>query len=185
MTASPPVQSLPPAAELQSRLQQALEAARRAGASAAEASLGVSRGLSVAVRMGEVESVQFQRDRDLSVSVFFGQRTGSASTTDLSDAALNRTVEAACAIAKAGGEDPCVGLADPSLMARDFPDLDLNHRWELPAEDAIEIACWWPKSAAFAVDKPGDAVRGRQRGHAPVAEPLRQHPRLLRQPLVH
>ena len=152
MTTNPPVQTLPNAAELQPRLQQALETARRAGASAAEASLGVSRGLSVAVRMGEVESVQFQRDRDLSVTVFFGQRTGSASTTDLSEAALARTVEAACAIAKAGGEDPCVGLADPTLMATEFPNLDLNHPWDLPAEDAIEIARQ-AEAAAFAADK--------------------------------
>ncbi len=152
MTSPLPSSSLPTAAELQPRLAQVLELARRGGASAAEAYLGASRGLSVGVRMGEVESVQFQRDRDLSVTVYFGQRTGSASTTDLGEAALARTVEAACAIAKAGGEDPCMGLADAALMATEFPDLDLSHPWELSAEGAIELARE-AEAAAFAADQ--------------------------------
>ena len=152
MTHQPPATSLPSVAELQPRLAQALELAKRGGASAAEAHLGASRGLSVSVRMGEVESVQFQRDRDLSLTVYFGQRTGSASTTDLSEAALARTIEAACAIAKAGGEDPCMGLADAGLMAKEFPDLDLSHPWEVSAETAIEMARE-AEAAAFAADK--------------------------------
>jgi PmbA protein len=150
-TAAPPAACLPDFPELEPRLDAALSLARSLGASAAEGYLSVSRGLSVAVRQGEVESVQFQRDRDLSVTVFFGQRTGSASTTDLSDAALKRTVEAACAIARAGGEDPCVGLADPARMCREFPDLGLHHPQVLEPEAAIELAraC---EAAAFAVD---------------------------------
>jgi len=152
MTTQPPAQNLPSVAELQPRLAQALELATRGGAGAAEAHLGASRGLSVSVRMGEVESVQFQRDRDLSVTVYFGQRTGSASTTDLSEAALARTIEAACAIAKAGGEDPCMGLADAELMAKEFPDLDLSHPWDVSAETAIEMARE-AEAAAFAADK--------------------------------
>jgi PmbA protein len=152
MTTQPPAQNLPSVAELQPRLAQALELAKRGGASAAEAHLGASRGLSVNVRMGEVESVQFQRDRDLSVTVYFGQRTGSASTTDLSEAALARTIEAACAIAKAGGEDPCMGLADAALMAKEFPDLDLSHPWDVSAETAIEMARE-AEAAAFAADR--------------------------------
>lgn len=151
MTSQVPTQALPSVAELRPRIEQALELARRNGASAAEVHLGASRGLSVSVRKGEVESVQFQRDRDLSLSVFFGQRTGSASTTDLEPAALARTVEAACAIARAGGEDPCVGLADPALMATAFPDLDLNHPWDLSAEQAVELARA-SEAAAFAAD---------------------------------
>ncbi len=151
MTVSAPVQTLPSVAELQPWVQRVLDGARKLGASAAEASVGVSRGLSTSVRMGEVESVQFQRDRELSISVLFGQRTGSASTGDLSDAGLQRAVEAACAIARASGEDPCVGLADAALMATNFPDLDLCHPWDLSAEAAIELAkeC---EAAAFAAD---------------------------------
>jgi PmbA protein len=149
---SQPVQQhLPSAAELEPRLHQVLDTARRAGASAAEAHIAVSRGLSVSVRKGEVESLQFQRDRELALTVYFGFRTGSASTTDFSDHALQRTVDAACAIARAGGEDPCVGLADASLMATEFPDLDMCHPWDLPAEHAIDIARE-TEAAAFAAD---------------------------------
>lgn len=155
MTALPPAAAdstlLPAQAELEPRLAQALDTAKRLGATSAEAYLSVSRGLSVAVRKGEVESVQFQRDRDLSVTVFFGHRTGSASTTDLGETALKRTVEAACAIAQAGGEDPCVGLADAARMATRFPDLDLFHPHALSPEEAIALArdC---EAAAFKVD---------------------------------
>jgi PmbA protein len=79
---STPATPLPSAADLEPALLRALDTARSLGASGSEASLGVSRGLSVNVRMGEVDSVQFQRDRDLAVTVYFGHRTGSASTTD-------------------------------------------------------------------------------------------------------
>lgn len=151
MSSQPPAQNLPSVAELQPRLAQAMDLAKQAGATGAEGHLGASRGLSVNVRMGEVESVQFQRDRDLSITVYFGHRTGSASTTDLSDSALRRTVEAACAIARAGGDDPCMGLADAELMAKEFPDLDLSHPWDLTAEHAIELARE-AEAAAFAVD---------------------------------
>ncbi|MDB5985452.1 MAG: pmbA [Nevskia sp.] len=151
MTTSAPVQTLPSVAELQPWLARALASAKQLGASAAEVSVGVSRGLSTSVRMGEVEAVQFQRDRELSIAVLFGQRTGSASTGELSEAGLQRAVEAACAIARASGEDPYVGLADAALMATNFPDLDLCHPWNLSAEAAIDLAkeC---EAAAFAAD---------------------------------
>jgi PmbA protein len=131
---------------------RALAAARAGGASQAEASLSYSIGLTVNVRESQPESVEFQCDRDLGITVYFGQRSGSASTSDWSDAGLARTVEAACAIARASGEDPCSGLADAALMASEFPDLDLYHPWALSAEDAVEIArgC---EAAALALDK--------------------------------
>lgn len=152
MTVAVSASNLPTAAELQPWLSRALEAACRAGATAAEANVGVSRGLTVSVRMGEVEKLEFQRDRDLSLTVYFGQRTGSASTGELTDAGLARAVEAACNIARASGEDPCVGLADPALMARRFPDLDLLHPWNLAPDTAVDLAraC---EAAAFAADR--------------------------------
>jgi PmbA protein len=142
---------IPSAADLQPWLQRMLDAAARAGAGAAEVQLGVSRGLSVGVRLGEVESVQFQRDRDLSLTVYFGQRSGSATATELSEESIARTVAAACAIARVGGEDPCVGLADPARMATYFPDLDLFHPWAISTDEAIDLArdC---ERAALAVD---------------------------------
>ena len=141
---------IPTGEELAPRIAQVLERARANGATAADASLGVTRGLSTSVRKGEVESVEFHHDRELSLDVFFGQRTGSASTGDLSDQGLAQAVDAACAIAKASGEDPCNGLADAHRMATRFPDLALDHPWDLSTEDAIERARA-AESAALAV----------------------------------
>lgn len=120
--------------------QAALSAAREQGASAAEAGAHLSQGLSVTVRLGQVETLEQTRDKGLNVTVYFGKRTGSASTTDLSPVAVRDTVRAACAIARYTAEDDCVGLADPDRLARDIPDLDLLHPWSPGVEGAIAIA---------------------------------------------
>lgn len=145
--------SLPPASELETWALRALDAARGAGASQAEVNVSTSRALTVNVRMRELESVEFQRDRDLHLTVYFGHRMGSASTADLSEAGLADTVAAACAIARAGGEDPCLGLADPALLAdpKSLPDLDLHHPWALTPEQAADLAIA-SEAAAFAAD---------------------------------
>lgn len=131
---------LTPRAELEPWVHDALAAARRLGASQADVHVSVARGLSLTVRKGEVESVEFHHDRELSLAVYFGQRSGSASTADLSRRGLDDAVAAACAIAKASGEDPCSGLADADRMAREFPELDLDHPWEQTTDEAIERA---------------------------------------------
>jgi PmbA protein len=100
----------------------------------------VSQGLSVSVRLREVDTVEYQRDRGLGVTVYFGQRKGAASTADLSPAAVRETVAKACAIARFTAEDPYAGLVEPEALARDIPDLDLDHPWELSPEAAIELA---------------------------------------------
>ena len=117
-----------------------LDEAGRQGASQCEADANVSQGLGVTVRLGEVETIEYQRDRGLGVTVYFGQRKGSASTADLSREAVRQTVEKACAIAKYTAEDPYAGLIDPEALARDIPDLDLDHPWELTPEAAIDMA---------------------------------------------
>ncbi|MGQ0587197.1 MAG: metalloprotease PmbA [Gammaproteobacteria bacterium] len=131
---------LPAPAELEPWIHRALDAAGREGASSADASVSVSRGLSLTVRKGEVESVEFHHDRELSLEVFFGRRAGSASTADLTARGLGQAVAAACAIARASGEDPCNGLADADRMATAFPELDLDHAWEMTTDEAIERA---------------------------------------------
>ena len=120
--------------------QAALEAARSQGATAAEAGAHLSQGLSVTVRLGEVETLEQTRDKGLSVTVYFGQRSGSASTTDLSPSAVRETVRAACTIARFTAEDECAGLADPDRLARQIPDLDLLHPWNPGVEQAIALA---------------------------------------------
>jgi PmbA protein len=138
--------------DLETIVTTILDEAKRQGASAAEAGVNAESGLSVTVRLGEVETVEHNRDKGLGVTVYFGQRKGSASTSDFSRAAIRETVGAACAIAKYTAEDPCAGLAEAELMAKHIPDLDLHHPWALSAEHAIELAeeC---EAAAQAVDK--------------------------------
>ncbi len=133
-------QQLPDVESLQPVLELALDTAKAAGASACATGLAVSTALSVNVRMGEVETVEFQNDRDLGVTVYVGQRKGSASTADLSEAAVREAVEAAVAIARHSGEDPYAGLADPARMATTFADLDADHPWVLDTDAAIEQA---------------------------------------------
>jgi PmbA protein len=116
----------------------ALAAAR--GARQAEAAVSLASALSATVRMGEVDTVEHHRDKGLGVTVYFDHRKGSASTSEFSAAAVAKAVEAACDIARATSADPCAGLADAEMMAREVPDLDLCHPWEIEAKDAIAIA---------------------------------------------
>ncbi len=137
---------------IQKLVHNLLDEARAQGASAAEAAVSMGSGLNVTVRMGAVETVEYNRDKGLGVTVYFGQRKGSASTTDFEAAAVKETVAAACAIAKYTAEDDCSGLADANLMARAIPDLELFFPWTINADQAIMLArnC---EDAARAVDK--------------------------------
>jgi PmbA protein len=126
--------------DLESIIERALEEARVRGATQAEAAVSQDSGLSVGVRLGEVETLEHQRDRSMGITVYFGHRKGSASTADLSPEAVRATVAKACSIARFTAEDACSGLADAELMARSPPDLDLFHPWSLSAERAIDIA---------------------------------------------
>jgi PmbA protein len=147
-TAAPPARG----PDLLALVDVALREARARGADQAEAAVSLDVGLSVSVRLGEVETVEYQRDRGMGVTVYFGTRKGAASTADLSEDALRETVAKACSIARFTAEDPCAGLADPDMLATDIPDLDLSHPWTLTPEAAVELAraC---ESAALAVDK--------------------------------
>jgi PmbA protein len=131
---------LPEQSRLESLVAAILAEAAAQGASAAEAAVNFSHALSVTVRLGEVETLEHHRSRGLGVTVYFEQRKGSASTSDWSPEAVRATVRAACAIARYTAADPCAGLADPDRLAKEIPDLDLYHPWELSAEGAIEIA---------------------------------------------
>ncbi|MCP5150197.1 MAG: metalloprotease PmbA [Ectothiorhodospiraceae bacterium] len=138
-----PLASLTPeqrVARLGEIVESALAEARRLGATAADAVASTSTGLEVTVRLGEVETIEHTRDRGLGVTVYFGQRKGSASTSDLGPSAVAETVAAACSIARHTAEDPCAGLADAARMAREVPELELYHPWPIDAEAAVAIA---------------------------------------------
>ena len=139
-------------ADLLALVELALAEARTLGASQAEAAISMDVGLSVSARLGEVETIEYQRDRGMGVTVYFGTRKGSASTGDLGAAALRETVAKACTIAKYTAEDPCAGLPDPEDLARDVPGLDLSHPWEISPERACEMAIEC-EAAAMAVDR--------------------------------
>lgn len=138
--------------DLLKTIERVLALAKTRGATAAEADVGTGRGLSVAVRMGEVETVEHQRDKGLAVTVYLGQRKGSASTTDFSDQSIEATVQAACTIAGNTSEDQYAGLLAPEYLAAEIPDLDLCHPWDISPEQAIDIArdC---EAAARAMDQ--------------------------------
>ncbi len=129
-----------PGTPLEDVVRFALEEAARHGATQAEADASTGQGLGVSVRLGEVETIEYQRDRGLAVTVYFGHRKGGASTADLSREAVRASVEKACAIARYTAEDPYAGLPEPEALARTIPDLDLDHPWEIAAEAAIDIA---------------------------------------------
>lgn len=138
-------------ADLESIIDLALQEARVRGASQADAAVSQDTGLSVGVRLGEVETLEHQRDRSMGITVYFDRRKGSASTADFSLDAVRATVAKACSIARFTAEDACAGLADAELMARSPPTLDLSHPWGISADRAIEIAksC---EAAALAFD---------------------------------
>ena len=117
-----------------------LAEARKQGADAAEVSVSEDVGLGVTVRMRDLESVEFNHDRGFGITVYFGQRKGSASTSDSSAQAIRETVEAAANIARHTQEDPCAGLADADRMATELKDLDLHHPWSIDADAAKALA---------------------------------------------
>lgn len=138
--------------ELKDIVDFALREARTAGATQAEVDVSLQRGLNVTVRMGEVETIEYQRDRALGITVYLGQRKGSASSADLRPAAVREMVAKACSIARRTAHDEFAGLADAADMAHEIPDLSLEHPWEVTPEQAIELAraC---EAAGLAVDR--------------------------------
>ena len=136
---------------LQAQVEQILAEARKQGATACEVAVSVEQGLSTTVRQREVETVEFNRDQGFGITLYVGQRKGSASTSATGEAAIRETVAAALAIAKHASEDESAGLADAALMARDLPELDLYHAWDITPEQAIERALLC-EAAAFDAD---------------------------------
>lgn len=138
--------------DLQDLVALAIEEARALGATQSEVGVSVDTGLSVTARLGEVETLEYQRDRGMGITVYRGQRKGSASTGDLRPQAIRETVAKAFSIAGFTAEDECAGLPDPEDLARDIPDLDLSHPWSIEPDAArdLAVAC---EAAALGADK--------------------------------
>ncbi len=137
---------------LQQIARDILKHAKHGGATACETNVSDGFGQNITVRQRTVETIEYNRDKGLSVTVYIGQKRGNASTSDFSPQAIRDTVAAALSIARYTADDDCAGLAEAELLARDYPHLDLYYPWDLPVEQAIELAknC---EQAAYAADK--------------------------------
>jgi PmbA protein len=138
--------------ELTRIIDSVLTQAKQMGASEAEADIGVGSGLSANVRKGEVDKLEYERDKGLGITVYIDGQKGNSSTSDFSEVAIKQSVEAAIGIAKYASRDEYAGLAEAELMATDFPDLDLYHPWDISPEDAIKLAIEC-EQLAFDADK--------------------------------
>ncbi len=138
--------------QLEQAAEIALQQAKSQGATSAEVGVSHSSGVSVSVRQGDIETLEHNNDKGLGVTVYFGKTKASASTSDFREQAIADTVKAACGIAKHTQADEFSGLADADLMATEFPDLSLNHPWDIDADQAIAIATEC-EQAGFDVDK--------------------------------
>lgn len=138
--------------QLQAIAQDMLKEAMRLGANQAEVSITANKGFSVRAREGDVETVEYNQDKAVDITVMFGQRLGSASLSDLRPEAIRAAVEAACHIAKFTDEDPAAGLADKAELAFDYPKLELSYPWRISVDKAIELAIQCEREAV-ACDK--------------------------------
>jgi PmbA protein len=129
-----------------------LREAQMLGASAAEVEVSVGKGFSVASRLGEVETVEYNQGKNIDINVYFGKRSGTASIADTRWESIQTAVQAACHIARFTEEDSCAGLADRSLLAFNYPQLEMAFPWNITVEQAIEMACTCEKES-LALDK--------------------------------
>lgn len=149
---APAKQAHPHPPELQQLAADIVAYARKRGATASACDVSEGLGKTISVRQGAVETIEYNRDKGLSVTVFLGQKRGHASTSDFSPQAVRDTVDAALNIARFTAEDDCAGLPEADMLATAFPDLDLYHPWALSVEQAIQLASEC-EQAAFKTDK--------------------------------
>jgi PmbA protein len=130
--------------------QRLVEAAKRAGADAADAVAvrGVSQG--VEVRDGRVEESERSEGDDVGLRVLVGQRQAVVSTNDISGDGIAKLAERAVAMARVAPEDKYVGLADPVQLAREFPELDLLDP-QIPSTTELERRAQEAEAAGLAV----------------------------------
>ncbi len=134
-------------AELIHCVELANKLAKKNGASSAEARLSVDTGISVSVRNGSIETMEYHQDKGMGITVYVGQSKGSATTSDLTDKAIKETVKVATDIARFTADDECAGIAENSDLAWEYPDLDLYHPWKISAEEATDLALECENSA--------------------------------------
>lgn len=128
------------AAEAQSLVADLIAAARKAGASDADALYHESRSLTAGVRLGQPEDVESSESRELGLRVLLGQRQSCVSTTDFAKSSLDELVSRAISMARVAPEDKFCGLPDPGLLAKEPQDFDLFDGVELEMPQLLERA---------------------------------------------
>ncbi|PKQ09415.1 MAG: modulator protein [Alphaproteobacteria bacterium HGW-Alphaproteobacteria-12] len=144
----------PAAATPQTALDTAamlVERAQKAGAETAEAIVAEGTSLGVSWRLGKLEDVERSEGRDVGLRVFIGKRQATVSSTDISEAALAPMIERAVAMARVAPEDRYCGLAEPALLARDWPDLDIDDTSVPPTAEQLAARAAQAEEAALAV----------------------------------
>lgn len=126
--------------EMQNIMNKVLKIAKHKGAEEASVAINHDTGFAVDLRMGSVETVAFSEDQGMSINVYIGNSKGSASSSDISEDALNNMVQAAIDIAQVSADDPCFGLPDKELLTNDYIDLNLFFPWDITPDAAIEMA---------------------------------------------
>jgi len=117
------------------------------GASSAEIDINIGKGFSVSSRLGEVETIEYNQGKNINITAYFGKRSGTVNISDTRWDSVKSAVAAACHIARFTQEDPCSGLAEPALLAFQYPHIDLNFPWDITVEQAIELACTCEKES--------------------------------------
>lgn len=128
------------AEHLQEMAEQVLQQALTQGATQAAVAIDAGQGMELSVRMQKTDAVEYHQDQGLSLTVYCGQRKGTVSITDFQEDAILRAISAACDIATYTEEDDCAGLPDVDNLATSWPELDLNHPWDLSVEEGLALA---------------------------------------------
>jgi len=126
--------------DLEKLIELALDEARQQGVDQAEVAASHDSGLAATARLGDVENLEYSNDRGIGITVYREMRKGSASTSDISPAAVREAVTKACTFAQCTAQDPHAGLAAAARMCSDIKDLDLDHPWPIDSAAAIAMA---------------------------------------------
>ncbi|MCD6026423.1 MAG: pmbA [Solimicrobium sp.] len=137
--------------QLKQVAEDVLRFARNKGASDTAVEISEGWGLSVGVRRGKIETIEQNKDKGIAVTVYIGQQSGNASTSDFSADALLATVDAAYNIARFTASDDAAGLPNADMLEKQPQELKLFYPWKINTEEAIYLAkCC--EAAAFEVD---------------------------------
>ncbi|OIP87643.1 MAG: modulator protein [Rhodobacterales bacterium CG2_30_65_12] len=138
---------------LETLTRQLLDAAKTAGAEAADALAVSGSSVSIDVLKGKLERAERAEGVDIGLRVIVGRRQASVSASDISAATIAAMAERAVAMAREAPEDPTIGLADPEQLARDWnvAALELDDPAPEPAPGALEEDARRAEAAALAV----------------------------------